>query len=151
MPMAREPMVFRPRRSMSPAQPRSRTRSAVFIAMALALAFEAAHALFGFGGASLDGFVKDGLYTAIEITAVGVCCARVLLRREDRLAWAFMTVGVLTWTGGDLVWTVWLHDVASPPSPSVADALYLAMYPACLLYTSPSPRDRQKSRMPSSA
>ena len=27
----------------------------------------------------------------------------------------------------------------------------LGMYMACLLYTSPSPRDRQKSRMPSSA
>ena len=27
----------------------------------------------------------------------------------------------------------------------------LAMYKNCLLYTSPSPRDRQKSRMPSSA
>ena len=34
------------------------------------------------------------------------------------------------------------------------DGLYreaLAMAQACLLYTSPSPRDRQKSRMPSSA
>ena len=28
---------------------------------------------------------------------------------------------------------------------------YLVKHPACLLYTSPSPRDRQKSRMPSSA
>ena len=27
----------------------------------------------------------------------------------------------------------------------------IALYPVCLLYTSPSPRDRQKSRMPSSA
>ena len=27
----------------------------------------------------------------------------------------------------------------------------LVVYMACLLYTSPSPRDRQKSRMPSSA
>ena len=26
-----------------------------------------------------------------------------------------------------------------------------ALYQTCLLYTSPSPRDRQKSRMPSSA
>ena len=26
-----------------------------------------------------------------------------------------------------------------------------SIFPACLLYTSPSPRDRQKSRMPSSA
>ena len=31
-----------------------------------------------------------------------------------------------------------------------ADNTFL-MYDACLLYTSPSPRDRQKSRMPSSA
>ena len=30
-------------------------------------------------------------------------------------------------------------------------AVLFFLYPACLLYTSPSPRDRQKSRMPSSA
>ena len=29
--------------------------------------------------------------------------------------------------------------------------LLLALFGGCLLYTSPSPRDRQKSRMPSSA
>ena len=28
---------------------------------------------------------------------------------------------------------------------------YVALFTNCLLYTSPSPRDRQKSRMPSSA
>ena len=31
------------------------------------------------------------------------------------------------------------------------DAFYYYTYDLCLLYTSPSPRDRQKSRMPSSA
>ena len=30
-------------------------------------------------------------------------------------------------------------------------AILFRMYNSCLLYTSPSPRDRQKSRMPSSA
>ena len=35
-----------------------------------------------------------------------------------------------------------LHTYAGRPT---------ALYFACLLYTSPSPRDRQKSRMPSSA
>ena len=35
---------------------------------------------------------------------------------------------------------------------NVSDALAsVAVIIACLLYTSPSPRDRQKSRMPSSA
>ena len=37
------------------------------------------------------------------------------------------------------------HDLA------VAYKLNLAFYEACLLYTSPSPRDRTRSRMPSSA
>ena len=33
----------------------------------------------------------------------------------------------------------------------IIDSVGGAGYPPCLLYTSPSPRDRQKSRMPSSA
>ena len=33
----------------------------------------------------------------------------------------------------------------------IKDVERLKKYAACLLYTSPSPRDRQKSRMPSSA
>ena len=44
-----------------------------------------------------------------------------------------------------------------PGDPSALDYAHSAIrelideYPICLLYTSPSPRDRQKSRMPSSA
>ena len=36
-------------------------------------------------------------------------------------------------------------------SDAEAEAAYLANYNDCLLYTSPSPRDRTRSRMPSSA
>ena len=35
--------------------------------------------------------------------------------------------------------------------PMNAQSIGLDQYQVCLLYTSPSPRDRQKSRMPSSA
>ena len=41
---------------------------------------------------------------------------------------------------------VWVEDVEGKRYLDM-----LAAYSACLLYTSPSPRDRQKSRMPSSA
>ncbi len=51
-------------------------------------------------------------------------------RREDRWAWALIAFGLLTWTAGDLVWTLWLNNLANPPFPSIADPLYLAMYPA---------------------
>ena len=41
---------------------------------------------------------------------------------------------------------VWLHGTSVGESVAA-----LALANSCLLYTSPSPRDRQKSRMPSSA
>jgi two-component system cell cycle response regulator len=104
--------------------------SVAFVAMGLATVFFALHALVGLGHPSLDGFVRDGVYTAIEFVAVGVCAARALRRQQDRTAWLLISAGLLTWTAGDFVWTIWLDNVAQPPYPSVADALYLSWYPA---------------------
>jgi two-component system cell cycle response regulator len=98
--------------------------------MAVGVALHAAHALFGVGGPGLDGFVDNGVYTGVEVIAVAVCTARVVLVREDRWAWGLMAFALAAWTAGDLVWTLWLDYVANPPVPSVADGLYLAMYPA---------------------
>ena len=39
----------------------------------------------------------------------------------------------------------------NPDADAICSALAYAAFKDCLLYTSPSPRDRQKSRMPSSA
>ena len=116
--------------SMAPPRPRSRARAATFAVLALAVAFELLHTGLGLGRPALDGVVKDGLYTAIEFVAVGLCAARVIGRREDRTAWVLITAGLLAWSGGDLLWTVWLNFLSNPPSPSVADGLYLLWYPA---------------------
>ena len=51
-------------------------------------------------------------------------------------------------TGADI--TV-LNVGASKNDPILRKALAIGADRACLLYTSPSPRDRQKTRMPSSA
>ena len=120
----------RPADAMSKPRPRSTILSATFAVMALAIAFQLAHVGLGLGRPELNGFVKDGLYTAIEFIAVGLCAARVLTIRTDRAAWILITAGLMAWTGGDLIWTVWLNFVANPPSPSVADGLYLLWYPA---------------------
>ena len=50
----------------------------------------------------------------------------------------------LTWYGFDVVAMSWAQS--STANSTLATPLWI-----CLLYTSPSPRDRQKSRMPSSA
>jgi two-component system, cell cycle response regulator len=114
-----------PRRiSTQPAQ------AAAFSAIGLMIALLAAHAVFDLGGRPSDGFFKDGLYTAIEFAAVAIAIARVIRRPENRLAWGLIAAGLLVWAAGDLVWAVWLNDLADPPYPSIADALYLLMYPA---------------------
>jgi two-component system cell cycle response regulator len=115
---------------MSSFSSQSRWLSAAFAAMGIGVAFHAAHAVLGLGGHGLDSFSKDWVYSAVELIAVAVCAARVVRKRENRWAWALVTFGVLTWTSGDLLWTVWLGKLTNPPFPSVADGLYLAWYPA---------------------
>ena len=66
---------------------------------------------------------------AVEFVAIGICIGRVASRREHRLTWILLTVALSAWSIGDLLWAVWLDNLAVPPFPSAADALYLFMYP----------------------
>jgi diguanylate cyclase (GGDEF)-like protein len=102
----------------------------VAVTMAAGVLFESLQALTGFGGHALNVFADKWVYTTVEVIAVALCATRVVLRRQDRPAWVLMTLGLLAWTAGDLTWTLWLDNVANPPYPSLADGLYLAMYPA---------------------
>ena len=68
------------------------------------------------------------------------------------LDWTILAVGIVA-----VIWAVWRSvqkDKRSQQGASSEDYLFgkgEPWYIICLLYTSPSPRDRQKSRMPSSA
>ena len=64
---------------------------------------------------------------------------KMILRRDDPLVEALHALGE----------PVYVVD-ANPTAECIARILYEQVRD-CLLYTSPSPRDRQKSRMPSSA
>jgi diguanylate cyclase (GGDEF)-like protein len=108
---------------------RSRLLQVAFAIVVLAIALDATQALFDLGSPGLEAFINNWIYTAIEVLAVGLCFARVLRRREDRAAWLLIGAGLLVWTGADFLWTVWLGNLANPPYPSIADALYLASYP----------------------
>ena len=52
-------------------------------------------------------------------------------------------------TSGGLIFSQ--HDLSEDVFIVRSGCISLSRYNSCLLYTSPSPRDRQKSRMPSSA
>ena len=73
--------------------------------------------------------------------------------RSEEFAPGFGDVDIYRNTDRQGVWVGWLD---SSPVGCIAGIKYNAVYGfiglyICLLYTSPSPRDRQKSRMPSSA
>ena len=60
-------------------------------------------------------------------------------------------IATLVLIGLAMAWTISQIIVALMETGDWRETFPLAMDIACLLYTSPSPRDRQRSRMPSSA
>ncbi|MFZ0042850.1 MAG: diguanylate cyclase [Solirubrobacteraceae bacterium] len=99
-------------------------------AMASGVLFELLRSATDVGGPALDSLTENWVYMAVEFVAIAVCAARVVKRREHRRAWALMTLALACWSVGDLLWAVWLDNLASPPFPSAADVAYLLMYPA---------------------
>jgi len=93
-----------------------------------ALMLEIAHNTVHFGSPRFSYFIEEWVYDFITMTAALATLARSALRKEERLPWALLGFGLLSWAAGDLYWTAVLRDLSSPPFPSVDDILYLAGY-----------------------
>jgi two-component system, cell cycle response regulator len=103
--------------------------AASFGVIALGIAFELVRLATHVGGSAWEPIANDWVYMTVEFVAIAICAGRVATRREHRLTWTLLTVALAAWSMGDLLWAVWLDDLAAPPFPSAADALYLFMYP----------------------
>jgi two-component system cell cycle response regulator len=105
---------------------RPKPRTLVFTAIAVVLAVFSLHKLGSYGDAT-SPFFDDWLYLGLlGVAAVG-CLARAVVEPAERLAWSLMGAAIVTWTLGDLCWTVDLGQSLS--TPSLADVFYLAFYP----------------------
>ena len=79
-------------------------------------------------------FFETWVYPALSAIAGAFCLTRGALRREDRVAWIVLGLGVVASSAGDIWWQVAGYDQrATIPSFTPADALWLAFYPACLV------------------
>src|SRR4029453_14550033 len=85
---------------------------------------------FGFGGEGSESFFQDWVYNALVLTAALSCLVRGTVSRAERARWLSLGGGLLCLFGGELYYTLHLSQLAGPPSPSLADGLYLAFYPA---------------------
>src|SRR5450432_2537551 len=73
----------------------------------------------------LDGWLVVG----IELVASVVCIARGFVREPGRAVALALGFGLLSWCVGDFVLTIESLGGATPATPSLADAFYLAFYP----------------------
>ena len=110
-----------------------RQRTTVLTAWAIVLTglvVLVAHLAFDAVGGSGPSRLLDGwLYSFLMIAGGIAILARVILVREERLAWSMIGAGALAWAAGDIYWVIAFSGDAEVPYPSIADGLYLAFYP----------------------
>src|SRR5215472_12626014 len=95
----------------------------------LALGVYVAHAGFGAGGRGFDFFANNWLYDSLIGGAAIACLARALTVKADRAAWLFFAAALACNAAGEIYYTFAFGEDGNPPTPSVADALYLSYYP----------------------
>jgi diguanylate cyclase (GGDEF)-like protein len=103
-------------------------RRGSFAILGVALIALMVHAGAGLGGARLEGFFLNWVYTIVEVGATGLCLWRAIAVREERAAWLMLAAYLVMWTVADLLWTVWLNHVPEPTYPNLTDYLYLGSY-----------------------
>jgi len=65
-----------------------------------------------------------------SVIAAAALALRAILVRRERRAWALIAAGLASYSAATLMWILWLQPQDPPPYPSIADALWIAFYPA---------------------
>jgi two-component system, cell cycle response regulator len=110
---------------------RSAPRPVRFAAYAL-MAGLALHALHGPGGVDFGvsaGVFDTWIYNGVLMGSAVICIARAALVREERVAWALIGAGLLSWSAADVYYTAVLGKLDEPPYPSISDLGWLVYYP----------------------
>ena len=113
--------------SSPPISPALKLASLVGLVLLLA---HAVHTGLDVASPQLDGFFDQWVYNGLMVGAAVAIVARGVLVPGERLAWIALGIGVGCWATGDVVYSLFLADLADPPFPSVSDALFIAFYPA---------------------
>jgi two-component system cell cycle response regulator len=94
----------------------------------VALLVVIAHSALGFGASDYSFVIENWVYDFVTATSGLVLLARAAVRRDERLGWALLGGGLLTWSIGDTYWSIAYANVAEPPFPSLDDVFYLVGY-----------------------
>jgi two-component system cell cycle response regulator len=84
-------------------------------------------------GPAVTAIFHEYLYSVLQVAGAGFCLWRAVAIQQERLAWLVIGLGIVSWATADIVWTAAYAGDANAPYPSIADALWLAWYPASLV------------------
>jgi diguanylate cyclase (GGDEF)-like protein len=77
--------------------------------------------------------IAEHIYEAIEVIAAGCCLWRAFAYPKERKPWLAIGLGMVSFSTAELYYTFVLQSKAEIPYPSLADALYLGLYPFCFV------------------
>ncbi|MEA2270661.1 MAG: hypothetical protein QOC64_3271, partial [Solirubrobacteraceae bacterium] len=92
------------------------------------IVFAAGAALGGHGPVAV-GPLNDWAMTLVSVGAALSVVLRVVLVPTQRRVWAPLALGLVSYAIGTALWNLWIQHLPEPPFPSVADPLWLAVYP----------------------
>jgi diguanylate cyclase (GGDEF)-like protein len=101
-----------------------------FAVLVLIVAAGTANMLVGFGGSAVDELIRTWGSLVVYALAAAIVAFRAIRVPRHRRPWIILAVGLTLYGLGNVVWTVWYDSLAAPPIPSIADGLWLALYPA---------------------
>jgi diguanylate cyclase (GGDEF)-like protein len=98
-------------------------------AVLVLLAALLAHVLQLPGARGGDAFFDDWAVSLIAVGAFASATARAVRFTRERRAWGVLAAGLGSYAVGTVVWSFHLDALPDPPFPSVADPLWLALFP----------------------
>jgi diguanylate cyclase (GGDEF)-like protein len=114
---------------MQVARPTRRERTVLSLLLGAAVVIFAAAVAGGWMSGAPAGTVH-WVSVIPELVAVTFFVARGIGTPGQRHIWFAVALGIASYAGGTLYWNLWLDELDPAPYPSVADALWLAFYPA---------------------
>jgi two-component system, cell cycle response regulator len=84
---------------------------------------------FGLNDTGFGGHLDTPLYTVLEFAAALFCLSRAVARRENRLAWLAVGLGIGSFAAGDAYFTFFIANRDPIPYPSISDVGYIGLYP----------------------